>query len=56
MSHHTDPDRFVPSDAPYEANFPEFPPGHPDDGKRVGMEADLTVYWPRVRPCWEETP
>ena len=20
------------------------------------LDADLTVYWPDVRPCWEDTP
>lgn len=31
-----------------------------DDGVWVGRDlyaedADLTLYWPDVRPCWEET-
>lgn len=42
-------------DEPYEARFPPFPPGHPEDGKHFAMDADLTVYWPWVRPCWEES-
>lgn len=28
-----------------------------DDGKpgdRYAMDADLTLYWPWVRACWEE--
>lgn len=23
-------------------------------GDMFAMDADLTVYWPAVRPCWEE--
>ena len=23
-------------------------------GGRFAMDADLTVYWPDVRPCWED--
>lgn len=30
-------------------------PGVPDrDVERFAEDADLTVYWPWVRPCWEE--
>ena len=30
-------------------------PGVPDKHvERFALDADLTVYWPWVRPCWEE--
>ena len=30
-------------------------PGVPDrDVERFALDADVTVYWPWVRPCWEE--
>lgn len=36
---------------------PEAPPGTWDSapGDQFAMDADLTLYWPRVRPCWEES-
>lgn len=40
-------------DEPYDEGRP-YPPGHPDDGGSFAMDADLTVYWPWVRPCWED--
>lgn len=35
----------------------DYPPGIWDSkpGDRFAMDADLTVYWPAVRACWEET-
>lgn len=31
-------------------------PGVPDrEVERFAYDADLTVYWPWVRPCWEES-
>lgn len=39
-------------DEPYDLPV-DYPAGHPDDGKNFAMDADLTVYWPWVRPCWE---
>lgn len=42
-------------DEPYPEGWPDYPSGHPDDGKHFALDADLTVYWPFVRPCWEET-
>lgn len=41
------------NDEPYDLPIP-FPPGHPDEGKNFALEADITVYWPYVRPWWEE--
>lgn len=30
-------------------------PGVPDrEVERFALDADLTVYWPWVRPCWQE--
>ena len=26
-----------------------------DDRPRFALDADVTVYWPDVRPCWEES-
>jgi len=26
-----------------------------DDRPMFALAADVTVYWPDVRPCWEET-
>lgn len=40
-------------DEPYDGPVP-YPPGHPEDGGQFAQDADLTVYWPTVRPCWEE--
>lgn len=48
------PGRYGGVDEPYDLPV-DFPPGHPDDGKHFAMDADLTVYWPYVRPCWEES-
>lgn len=25
-----------------------------DARPRFALDADVTVYWPEVRPCWEE--
>ena len=25
-----------------------------DDKPMFALDADITVYWPWVRPCWEE--
>ena len=25
-----------------------------DDRPMFALDADVTVYWPDVRPCWEE--
>lgn len=35
-----------------------YPPGTWDSkpGDMFAMDADLTLYWPTVRPCWEERP
>ncbi len=41
-------------DEAYESWMPDFPAGHPDDGRHFAQDADLTVYWPTVRPVWEE--
>jgi hypothetical protein len=26
-----------------------------DDRPMFALDADVTVYWPHVRPCWEES-
>lgn len=46
-------DKYGGIDEPYDLPVP-YPEGHPDDGKRFAMDADLTVYWPYVRSWWEE--
>lgn len=49
-----DQGRYGGIDEPYDMGVP-FSPGHPDDpGIKFAEEADLTVYWPFVRPCWED--
>jgi hypothetical protein len=39
------------ADEPYDLPMP-YGPGEPGD--MYATDADLTIYWPWVRPCWEE--
>ena len=41
-------------DEPYDGPVP-YPPGHPDDGGRFALDAELTVHWPEV-PDYAQEP
>lgn len=39
-------------DEPYEEDCIPYPSSEPGD--LFPLDADVTIYWPRVRPVWEE--
>lgn len=42
-------------DVPPEPPIAFRAPGVPDrEVERFALDADVTVYWPWVRPCWED--